>query len=262
MPTVHLVPNLDEDKDRNFITALARGLDVLRCFKPHETVLTNTDIAKRTGLPKPTVSRLIYTLCKLDYLSLDESSGGYRLGAGVLSLGFGVLSGMAIADRAKVEMQTLRDGPNRHVTCAIAERHLTEAIYIAVECSREDVALNITIGSRLPLFFSAIGRAILVASSEQDRATAFEQGAALMPDSAQAQKDSYKTALIEYEQLGFCTGYGDWRPDVNGIAVPLKTLDGRVFGLNVGGPAYYVKQKQLETIYAPGLIKAANSLSM
>lgn len=261
MAPVELVSALDEDKDRNFVTALARGLDVLRCYKPHETVLSNTDISKRTGLPKPTVSRLIYTLCKLDYLTLDEASGGYRLGAGVLSLGFSVLSGLPIGDRAKTEMQALRDGPNSNITCAIAERHLTDAIYIAVECSREDVALNIAIGSRLPLFFSAIGRAILVASSDQDRATAFAQGATFAPESVQAQKDSYETALIEYQNRGYCTSYGDWRPDVNGIAVPLKTYDGRVFGLNVGGPAFCVKQKQLETIYAPRLLKAAKSLS-
>ena len=52
----------DPEKDRNFITALARGLDLLRAFKPGETELTNTDLALRTGLPKPTVSRLTRAL--------------------------------------------------------------------------------------------------------------------------------------------------------------------------------------------------------
>ena len=84
----------DEDsKDRNFVTALARGLDVLRAFRANETTLTNTDFAERTGLPKPTVSRLTHTLCKLGYLVTDEGTGAYRLGAGVMQLGFGVLAG-------------------------------------------------------------------------------------------------------------------------------------------------------------------------
>ncbi|MFT5787693.1 MAG: DNA-binding IclR family transcriptional regulator, partial [Ascidiaceihabitans sp.] len=82
----------DEEKDRNFITALARGLDILRCFRPNEIELTNQDFAQRTGLPKPTVSRLTHTLCVLEYLVLDARTGTYRLGAGVLKLGFGVLS--------------------------------------------------------------------------------------------------------------------------------------------------------------------------
>ena len=48
----------DDGKDRNFVTALARGLDVLRCFRPGEVSLTNLDLSERTGLPKPTISRL------------------------------------------------------------------------------------------------------------------------------------------------------------------------------------------------------------
>jgi DNA-binding IclR family transcriptional regulator len=262
MNSLELSPDPDEDKDRNFITALARGLDVLRCFRPNETILSNTDIAKRTGLPKPTVSRLTYTLCRLDYLSLDTVSGAYRLGAGVLSLGFGVLSGMDIADRALPEMQALRDGPNSYITAALAERHLTDVVYLAVARSHGEVALTMSIGSRLPLFFSAIGRAILVASSDADRAAAFEHGAVLLPDCVAAQRESYEQARQEYETRGFCTGYGDWRPDVNGVAVPVHGLDGRVYGLNVGGPAFHVKQSQLETVYAPLLKKAAATLSL
>ena len=97
------------DKDRNFITALARGLDVLRCFRPNELELSNNDISERTGLPKATVSRLTHTLCKLEYLVADPRTGTYRLGAGVLLLGFGVLSALDITDRAVTEMQALRD---------------------------------------------------------------------------------------------------------------------------------------------------------
>ncbi|GGA28072.1 IclR family transcriptional regulator [Neptunicoccus cionae] len=262
MAEIHVIPDLDEDKDRNFITALARGLDVLRCFRPNESVLTNTDIAKRTGLPKPTVSRLIYTLCRLDYLSLDEKSGGYRLGAGVLSLGFGVLSGMEIAERAKEEMLRLRDGPNSYITCALAERHLTDAIYIAVERSCEDVSLRLSIGSRLPLFFSAIGRAILVGLDEPGLEAAFACGAEFLPDLVEQQKTSYAEAKRQYEKVGFCSGFGDWRPDVNGVAVPVRGLDGRVFGLNVGGPSFHVKPDELETVYGPLLVKSAELLGM
>ncbi len=262
MSNVHPLPDLEDDKDRNFVTALARGLDVLRCFRPHESMLSNAEIASRTGLPKPTVSRLLHTLCKLDYLSSDETTGNYRLSAGVLSLGFGVIAGMEIADRAKGILLDLRDGPNSFITAAVAQAHMTDAIYVAVERSREDISLAITIGSRLPLFFSAIGRAILVALPEDSLAAAFAYGAQILPDSVEAQKDSYETAKAEYEAHGYCTSFGDWRKDVNGIAVPIKTLDGRVFAINVGGPAINIEQKQLESYYAPRLISAAKNLSL
>ncbi len=60
--------------DRKFVVALARGLDVLRCFRARDGFLTNQEIAERTGLPKPTVTRLTYTLCQLGYLQQNPQT--------------------------------------------------------------------------------------------------------------------------------------------------------------------------------------------
>ncbi len=262
MPDTEFGANPDEAKDRNFITALARGLDVLRCFRPNETRLTNNDISERTGLPKPTVSRLTHTLCKLDYLIADARTGSYRLSAGVLQLGYGVLSGMEIGERAADAMRALRNGPNSYITCALAERHRTDAVYVAVQKSREEISLTMHVGSRLPLFYSAVGRSILVGMSDEDRADVFRHADEQDPDGQEARHASVERAMEEYRTNGFCTGYGDWRSDVNGIAVPVFSLNGeRVYGLNVGGPSFHVKRKQLEQHYAKCLIDAAKSLS-
>ena len=44
-------------EERYFITALARGLEVLACFRSADKGLTNQQIAERCGLPKSTVTR-------------------------------------------------------------------------------------------------------------------------------------------------------------------------------------------------------------
>src|SRR5687767_15616748 len=67
------VYSYEHDGDRQFATTLARGLEVLRCFTPLEPMLGNKEISVRTGLPKPTVSRLTYTLTKLGYLRHNRS---------------------------------------------------------------------------------------------------------------------------------------------------------------------------------------------
>ena len=59
----------EELKDRQFVTALARGLELLRCFTPESLLLGNQELAKKTGLLKPTVSRLTHTLTRLGYSS-------------------------------------------------------------------------------------------------------------------------------------------------------------------------------------------------
>ena len=60
------------EKDRNFVTALARGLELLRAFEAGETYLGNGELSKRTRIPKPSVSRLTYTLTQLGYLKYNS----------------------------------------------------------------------------------------------------------------------------------------------------------------------------------------------
>ena len=251
----------DIEKDRNFVTALARGLDVLRAFKPGETALTNTDLAERTGLPKPTVSRLTYTLCQLDYLSSDAQSGGYRLGAGVLQLGYGALAGMEIVARATGVLRDLASGPNSFISCALAERHRLQAVYIAAAPSVESISLHLTVGARLPLFQSSIGRAILAVTETETREQLLDRAKSSDPDGHALRQDWIATAIDQYHKQGFVTGYGDWRSDVNAIAVPVRALDrSRVWGLNAGGPSFHVSPEVLERDYSQRLIDAARAL--
>ncbi|MEM9551552.1 MAG: IclR family transcriptional regulator [Pseudomonadota bacterium] len=253
---------MEDEKDRSFVTALARGLDVLRAFRRGDVELGNADLAERTGLPKATISRLTHTLVKLDYLVPNPKSGTYRLGAGVLRLGMGVLTGMEMGDRAQGAMRALCDGPNPYVTIALGERHRTSVVYVAVERSTQDVSLSMTVGARLPLFESAMGRAILVAMPEPDREAAFDRADAEEPSGANDRRQRYERAAAEFVDKGYCSGFGEWRPDVNGIAVPVHNLGGaRIYGLNVGGPSFHVSKEELETNYAPRLIEASKSLS-
>jgi DNA-binding IclR family transcriptional regulator len=252
-----------EEKDRNFVTALARGLDLLRCFRTNEVTLTNSEFSERTGLPKATISRLTHTLVELDYLVADARVGTYRLSAGVLQLGYGVLSSMDITDRAEHEMNALRDGPNSYITVALGEQHRLDVVYLVTKPSFENVSLAIRVGSRLPIFYSAIGRAILVGMQDEDRERVFRYAHDDSPEMAASGQKNYTEAAREYADKGFCSAYGTWRSDVNGIALPVTSPDGaRVYGLNVGGPSFHVKKKQLEGVYADLLIKAADVLSV
>jgi hypothetical protein len=74
------VPKRKSPVDRKFVTALSRGLEVLRCFGPRDRWLANQEIARRTGLAKPTVSRLAYTLTRLGHLRYSDTENKYALG--------------------------------------------------------------------------------------------------------------------------------------------------------------------------------------
>src|SRR5260370_22396 len=78
--------------DRSFVVALSRGLDVLRAFQPNDGLLGNQEIAARTNLPKPTVSRLTHTLTKLGYLTPVPRVEKYHLAPSAMALAHAALA--------------------------------------------------------------------------------------------------------------------------------------------------------------------------
>src|SRR5258706_783936 len=109
----------EHDGDRKFAPTLARGLEVLRCCTPVEPMLGNKEISVRTGLPKPTVSRLTYTLTKLGYLRHNMRMGKYQLGSAVLSIGYPLLASMSIRQIARPFMKELADYANGSVNIGV-----------------------------------------------------------------------------------------------------------------------------------------------
>jgi len=96
-----------ETGDRHFVTALARGLEVLACFTSGEVQLGNQQLAERCKLPKSTVSRLTMTLTRLGYLIQVPDTGRYRLGMATLALGTAMMSRLDVRQVARPLMQEL-----------------------------------------------------------------------------------------------------------------------------------------------------------
>lgn len=223
--------------DRHFVTALARGLEVLACFRSGNRALSNQDIAQRCGLPKSTVSRLTSTLMRLGYLKIDEGSGKYQLGIATLALGVGMLAKLDIRQVARPWMQEVADFSQGMVTLGVRDR--LSMLYIENCRSRSALTLSMDVGSRIPIATSAMGRAYLVESSEQERREIIERVRELDPQTGDAIVRGLDQAMRDYETLGCACSFGDWNPDVNGIAVGVR-LGGQfpVMAINCGGPAF------------------------
>src|SRR6201985_2393228 len=82
-------------EDPSFATTLAHGLDILAAFQTAGGALSNADLATHTGLSRPTVSRLTYTLAQLGYLKRNDK-GRFELGLGVLAAAYPVLSALKV----------------------------------------------------------------------------------------------------------------------------------------------------------------------
>jgi DNA-binding IclR family transcriptional regulator len=251
----------EESKDRRFVTALARGLDVLRCFKPGDVSLSNLELARRTGLPKPTISRLTFTLTRLGYLTHSEQHGTYQLGAGILSLGYAMLAGLDIRERARPLMQELADYAD--LTVALGGRDRMQMVYLEVCRGPGAVTLRLDVGSHAPIAATSMGRALLAVLPDEERDYLMrhlqkrETG-----ENFERLAKGVDHAIGEIRDRGFCTSLGDWRHDVNAVGVPIITADRNVYAINCGGPSFKVSREALETDLGPRLVELAGRISV
>jgi|ERR1039457_917065 DNA-binding IclR family transcriptional regulator len=254
--------NEDEDAggtDRQMVRSLARGLEVLRCFKPGDRFLGNQEIAVRTGLPKPTVSRLTHTLTNLGYLNHSERFGKYYLGTAVLSLGYSMLANMDIRQIARPFMQELAEYAQASVAFGVQDR--LNMIYIEAYRSTSTVTLTLDIGSQIPIATTSMGRALLCALPEMERERLIEQIRMRDLVNWPKVKAGIDQAMKDYEEKGFCFSLGDWKKDVHAVAAPLIPSDGsRILSFNCAGAAFQLRRHMFEDDIGPRLLNMVTNI--
>jgi DNA-binding IclR family transcriptional regulator len=247
-------------QDRHFVTALARGLEVLACFRHGDRMLGNQEFARRCGLAKSTVSRLTHTLTKLGYLVYVEDSAKYSLGTATLSLGSAMLSRLDIRKLAHPLMQQLAEFGQCMVS--LGSRDRLSMIYVDAVRGTAAVTLSLDSGARIQIATSAMGRAYLTAVTEDERNDIMQRVRELADvDRWPELQRGVAKALRDIRELGVCCSFGEWQKDVNAIAVPVRPGGGLPpMAINCGAPAYMVSKDFLLEKVRPKLITLANEL--
>lgn len=244
----------NEKEDRHFVTALARGLEVLSCFRSGEQLLGNQEVAAACKLPRSTAARLTHTLSKLGYLHYVPSLGKYRLGMATLAVGSAMLSRFDARQLARPLMQELADFSQTMVSLGVRDK--LSMIYVENCRSRSALTLSLDVGSRIPVATTAMGRAYLAACSEGERRDVLENVRDLDALAWPRIRDGIAKALTEFKEIGCCTSFGDWQPDVNAIAVGFSPGEGMPpMSINCGGPSFKLTPEYLLNEVRPSLLE-------
>ena len=148
-----------QERPRYFVHSLEKGLAILAAFSKKGPKLTLSEIAQVTDMVPPTATRFIRTLEDLGYLTRDPATKSYSLSPKVLSLGFNLLKNMDLRGRVTPFLAEVTHEFGVGSQCAILDG--TEIVYIERLRSLSLVSLDLTIGSRLPAYCTALGRVIL-----------------------------------------------------------------------------------------------------
>src|SRR5215468_12485015 len=154
----------ESQSDPSFATTLAHGLDVLAAFRNNPGPLSNAELAAHTGLSRPTVSRLTYTLAQLGYLK--RGAKGFVLGLGMLATAYPVLSALKVRQLARPLMRDFAAYAGG--TVSIAMPFGLDFIYVETLRTTDAVPHLPDVGFSSSLAPTAVGRALLSLYSKDE----------------------------------------------------------------------------------------------
>ena len=244
------------DDERQFVTALARGLEILRCFDSSRLELGSKEISELTGLPQPSVWRLCNTLVSLGYL-VPTGGGRLRVGFGVLGLGTTALPSSDLGYLVEQEMQAIADATPGSVSLCVPDQF--EMLILKRAMGSGALGFNHRVGARLPMVRSGAGLAYLAAIDEERLELVSAQLKEITADDWDKTQAMIAGARKMYRDYGFVLAEQIFHPDIRAVATPAEAKSGgRVFTLSCAGPI--ASREKLMKDIGPRLVALAKNI--
>lgn len=242
------------------VSALERGIAVLRCFTEDRRTLTSTELSRLTGVPRPTVARLASTLVTLGLMKQGPEGDRYMLGPGVVSIARVFLAGLDVRAVARPHMQALAETASGSVYLAVADG----LEMVLIEASRPRTSMltpRLDVGSRAPIANSALGRAYLWALPRDEREALIGSLRLSRGSDWAALEPGLRRSLDDADKLGYSISAGEFHREINSVSVPLVGPGGEVMALNCGTAAFVYTEDHLRQVVAPQLLRMAHALA-
>ncbi|WP_144142998.1 IclR family transcriptional regulator [Paraburkholderia sp. BCC1884] len=244
----------DKDGSGDEVTALARGLTVLRSVAAADAPLSNRELTELTGIPKPTVSRITATLVSAGFLFRLPDSERFVLTSSVLELSNGFLRNFDIRARARPFLIDLAERTALSVHLAVRDR-LDMVVIDAIRPRSAVLVSRLEIGSRMNLSRTAIGRAYLAALSVPDREKLMIGLQAAEGDDWGHVGNRLDSAVQDTLERGYAIATGEWHDGLNAIALGFTGPSGERYAVNCGGSADQCPRDWLIARAAPALLE-------
>jgi DNA-binding IclR family transcriptional regulator len=142
----------------HLINSLSRGLQILHLLAQENRPLGVTDIAERLSVDPSTSYRLLATLEKHRFIR-QESSKKYTLGFGIVTIASALLRQLDVASIAAPHLRELMQSTGESAHVAVADG--SYVAIVAQACAPGMLRVDTPLGSREPLYCTAVGKALL-----------------------------------------------------------------------------------------------------
>jgi IclR family acetate operon transcriptional repressor len=213
--------------------AALRAIRMLKLFTVAAPELGLAEISERAGLNKTTTHRLLQALSSEAMIERDETSGTYRLGAGLMALGVQALSSSDLRLRVRPMLNWLAKESGETATLEVP---IDNSMLILDEVAGSHfVGAAGNVGTRWPLHATSTGKA-LAAFDDQVMARLERDLPSLTPHTIVRRADLEKQ-LGGIRQRGFAESVDELEDGFSGVGTIIRGGLGEVLGtLSICGP--------------------------
>jgi len=245
--------------DRDYVGALASGLEVLQAFDAEHPRMTLSEVAARTDMDRAKARRFLLTLHALGFVK--RTGRQFELTPRVLQLGYAY---QASNQYRAVIQQYLED-----ITAELGESSSLavldgdDVVYVVRSAARHRLmAITLSVGTRLPAAYTSMGR-VLLAQLPEAELTAFLDRVRLerFTESSVIDKEGLRAAIDRAREQGYSIVDQELDSGLRSVAVPVFAGSGELLGaINISTNASRVDMETLMEVYLPRLQEAAEAV--
>lgn len=245
--------------DRDFVEALARGLDVITAFSTSHMSMTVSEVAVATSLARPTARRLLLTLEKLGYVRAID--GEYALTPKVLQLGTSYVAAQGMWDVARPHLQELVRLTRE--SSSMSQLDGSDIVYTARVPVSKIIGLSVQIGTRFPAVATSMGQVLLagLSDSELESVLRLPSNSQVIPRVRPSRKD-LAAILADVRKRGWALSDEQLSWGIRSIAAPVQDGTGStIAAVNVTVHASETSIAVLKKEHLPRLLETARAIS-
>lgn len=232
------------------VSALARGLALLKTIGMSGASMSNRELADSTGIPKATVSRLTATLVGAGYLRQSDASERFSLGPALLDMSSRYLRDFDLRTVARPHLSELSEYSGTSVHLGVRDE-LDMLVIDSLRPRSAVISSRIEVGTRMAIVTSAGGRAYLAALPSAEQALLLDEIRRESGENWPAMEPRLMAGLEEYAREGYCSSFGEWHPHIHALGFSLEGPRGERYAVSCGGPAYLLPRDMMLTRVAP-----------
>ncbi|MGB6008157.1 IclR family transcriptional regulator [Castellaniella sp.] len=232
------------------VGAVKKALMVLGCFSGAEPLLSVTELARRVGLHKSSVSRIVATLEEAQFVERDPASGMIRLGGGLVALAAPVMENFGLSELVRNGLQEL--AATTQETCSFNIWDGEAAVSIEHVRGSHPVSHYAPLGLTKPAWCTATGKVLLAFAPDKVMERVVAAPLVKYTEATLTDIDAIRAELRTVRTLNFAVNRGEFYPDVGAVASAVRGKGDRLIGaVGITVPMYRFTEEKILFLQKP-----------